>query len=152
MIKPESGSLSYLYTERIYRLIQSTTEDHSVGVKSTQKVLIVLPLAQADPKSTEGIMLDKMLSAVNLDRSGCRLVEAKAEYSYQRMEAETAFEVLLSFGPTPADFGLQIEANPCSIVNYREHKLIFCPDLTSLASDVKSKKVLWESLKAAFPS
>ncbi len=120
-------------------------------VKSTQKALIVVAITEADPKSAEGQMLDRMLSAVGLDRSGCRMVEGQSGLLYRRLESETTFELLLAFGYRAEDLGLQILFRQCERVQFRGRNLIFCPSLAELAQNQLAKKTLWESLKSVFP-
>jgi hypothetical protein len=149
-IRPGEEALRALYKEQIYRLGGSDFTPSADCVKSTQKALIVLPLSEADPNSPQGLMLDRLLGAVGMDRSGCRLVDAESGGTYRQWAAETLFDVLLAFGGSGPDLGLQVLHRPCQIVRFQERMLIFCPALTELASDPAAKKVLWTSLQQAF--
>lgn len=149
-IRPGGEALRALYKEHVYRLGGSDFEPSADSVKSTQKALIVLPLSEADPNSAEGQMLDRMLGAVGLDRSGCRLVDSLSGINYRQLASETLFEVLLAFGQSGADLGIHLQTRPCQIVRFQDRMLIFCPALKELAADPAAKKVLWGSLQQAF--
>ncbi len=149
-IRPGGEALRALYKEQLYRLGGSDFEPSADSVKSTQKALIVLPLSEADPNSAEGQMLDRMLGAVGMDRSGCRLVDSWSGGSYRQLAIETLFDVLLAFGVSGPDLGIHVLTRPCQIIRFQERMLIFCPALKELAADPAAKKVLWGSLQTAF--
>jgi hypothetical protein len=151
-VTPAPSALLLLYKEKLYKLTEGEQIPFQPGVKSTQKAVIVLPAGDAEPGSPSGQLLDKMLAAVGLDRSGCRLVDLQPGLSFSRLRRETDFPVLMAFGARPADLNLHFQARSCSAVLFRNSRLIFCPALNQLESDTAAKKRLWEAMKASFPS
>ena len=142
---------NYLFNERLYQAADWQIQEPLDSVKSTQKVLIVLSREEAEPSSESGQMLDKMLAAIDLDRSGCRLIDAATSMSYRQLAAESDFELLLVFGFTPADFQLHVLYKPCQQLLFQGHSLIFCPPLSHMLKDSASKRVLWDALRAVLP-
>jgi DNA polymerase III psi subunit len=149
---PEPPALLLLYKEKLYQLNEGEQIPLMPGVKSTQKALIVLPAGDAEPGSASGQLLDKMLAAVGLDRSGCRMVDLRPGLSFRHLQRETDFPVLMAFGAQPAELDLHLQVHSCSSVAFRNCRLIFCPALGDLQNDTAAKKRLWEAMKASFPS
>ena len=98
------------------------------------------------PQGTE--LLRKLVKAIELTNSDFALVNYAGypESNFQDFHSFFNFKIVLSFGVTPQQLGLE-DLAPNVLHPHQVAKLIFTKNLHDLDSDTASKKVLWGSLQ-----
>ncbi|MFN6944815.1 MAG: hypothetical protein ACK4ND_07685 [Cytophagaceae bacterium] len=168
MLSPQDKNLlPYIYTETLYLVDPISKSDNlakevtiETPVKTETKPVItfsgnnkkgILVISEEaaiaeNPQMNELFL--KILSAVGLSDNDIALsifspsVEAK-EYLNQVHSLK-----VISFGLKPQFFGLGSDLY--QLIEGRERTYLFIDNITTIASDVNKKKMLWENLKKMF--
>lgn len=124
----------------------------SLSGQGRKGVLVVLP-ASDWREDTHRPLLEKILQAARLDleQDATLILLQPGEYlSLQAARKRGPVRHMLAFGCTPAELGLQIEAEQYRPVALGDVELLFAADLPTLQKEIAHKKALWAAMRQAF--
>lgn len=114
-----------------------------------KNILILVNDATNDVSNAEGVeLLRKLVKAIGLQGADFALVNY-ANYpkaNYQQLYSFFKCQLLLSFGITASDLGLN-ELTLHRLTRYNEVQMVFTNNLAALAGDNPTKIILWKSLQ-----
>ena len=134
----------------IYKIESDNTDTQKTIKKEgacKNQLLIIAKNADLTPESRQ--TLSQILNAIkyNLEDS-CMLALAEDQsISINSYVHQHDIKRVISFGVSPKDIGLQINANAYNLIEMEELKLVFSHKISDLNADKQKKIKLWNTIQ-----
>lgn len=153
MIETSADFLPFFFQEPIYLISENPSETvyQPLG-KNRSKILVLVEEPDAPHLSEPGkVLLEKILIAVNLSFEDIHLVNVSNCETPDNLEAELEFKTCITFGMPPEPWQYSNFSRKYEVIEDEKGRAFLWSDpLSSIASDVEKKKLLWLSLKSLF--
>ncbi|MCJ0742099.1 hypothetical protein [Pedobacter montanisoli] len=118
--------------------------------KNQKNILVLVNDAENSVCSKEGMeFLTKIVGAVGLTSKDIAILNfaRNAHARYESLKSFFGFRLLMSFGVSASELGLEKEFPLHDLELYNDVEIIFTSNLHPLSSDLSAKKQLWGNLK-----
>jgi len=132
-----------------YNISDSSFPTHRCIGNNARRTLV---LAEQKDFEEHGVLLTKILRAVELDfNQDVSFISMESGESLNLLSTSSAkdYDNLLLFGINPRQIGLMTNAR-LSLLRLEEHTVIASTQLSTIATDPKAKRILWDHLKEVF--
>ncbi len=134
-----------------YNISDSTFPTHRCIGNNARRTLV---LVEQKDFEEHGVLLTKILRAVELDfNQDVSFISMEKDESLSLLSTSSAkdYDNLILFGIEPRQIGLR--TNPrLSLLRLENHTVIVSARLSTIATDAKAKRILWDHLKEVFKS
>lgn len=139
-------------TIELFGVADTTSDIQFKGENRSGLVLLCRSSADVLP-ADEQEMLGKMLNALKLSWDDVALICTQENYQFSHLKRKIGFKKLVSFGFTPLQLRLNINADNFRLIDFSGAKIIFSESLSELKENKNnSKDHFWRAMKEMFAS
>ena len=95
--------------------------------------------------------MDKIAASIELSlASDVEVLKINADISLISLLPDEPGQIIVAFGPTPRQLGLNLSDVLYEIIKVGHHTFLFSDSLSVISSDQRAKRDLWSALKSLF--